>query len=364
MASNEPAMEEVSKPYVENPRPKRYTMIVFFLAFLVLIWVTITTVTGQWVKVDGKANNNNVYQVDLWSTCTCFDADTLIKCSEQNRLFRAASGFSVIALGCQFLAIFLFSTIYTTWFGRRHTYRRIAAIVFSWLAVVALLITWAVFAGLFSRAYCHVELKDIGDLNWSFALRIVEFVFWIVVSIMFTISNRRPEQERRQYLRIPLILAVFIMTVTVATTAGRGWIVLNERRGGVTRNEFSVWEACTCVRSKYFPCMEERELFRNQQAWSIMSIGFQFIFVVFVLAEVPRGFHVFMSFLVLACTIITWANFSQWFSKGHCGQPSPDTVFELFWPFGLNVVASIVQCFIFFITIGAVLVDYRKENVA
>jgi hypothetical protein len=345
------AMDDVSKEPVTRPTANKYFFTMFFLSVSVLIFVTITTVTGQWVKVDGVSNNNNVYQLDLWESCTCYDADTMLGCNKQMRLFRTAAGFSIIALGCQFFAIVAFSLIFAN-IGLKSTgVKRITGIVFSWLAVIALIISWAVFAGLFNERNCGIRYKDFGKLNWGFSLRIVETAFWIVVSVLFTMVNGRSEETRRGFLRAALISATFVFAVTVATTAGRGWIVGGPATGSVVRTEVSVFEACQCIRSKDFKCAEERRLFRNQQAFAIISVFLQVLLVIFVVFELPRFLHVITSFLVFAAIIITWATFGGWFTKSHCSQPKPDTVFQLFWPFGLNVVASFVEIVIFIISI-------------
>jgi hypothetical protein len=343
----EPA-SEVHKEPVERGGPNKYLFTTLFLTLCVLLFVTITTVTGQWAKPDGSSGTGALVQVDLWSSCSCTDNDD-IPCDNHRRLFRNAAGWSVIAVGSQWLSIILFGVIFAN-IGKGFKGARIAGIVFAWLATIALIISWATFAGLYNQRYCGFRLKDMGgDLNWSFALRICETALWIIVSILFTMVNGRPETDRRGFLRAAIFLAIFTFGITVATTAGRGWIYSGNNHN--PRGEMSLWETCSCTLSKHFPCNEERRLFRNQQAWSIMSVFFTFFLLFFIVFELPRGIHVFMSFLVLISIIITWATFAGWFNKSHCGVPEPDTFFRLDWPFGLNVVASIFQFFVFIITI-------------
>jgi hypothetical protein len=344
----EPA-SEVHKEPVERGGPNKYLFTTLFLTLCVLLFVTITTVTGQWAKPDGSSGTGALVQVDLWSSCSCTDNDD-IPCDNHRRLFRNAAGWSVIAVGSQWLSIILFGVIFAN-IGKGFKGARIAGIVFAWLATIALIISWAVFAGLFNERNCGIKYKDFGKLNWGFSLRIVETAFWIVVSVLFTMVNGRSEETRRGFLRAALISATFVFAVTVATTAGRGWIVGGPATGSVVRTEVSVFEACQCIRSKDFKCAEERRLFRNQQAFAIISVFLQVLLVIFVVFELPRFLHVITSFLVFAAIIITWATFGGWFTKSHCSQPKPDTVFQLFWPFGLNVVASFVEIVIFIISI-------------
>jgi hypothetical protein len=341
-AQREPtAQPEVVKPAVTD----KYRLTVLLVTLSVLAFVMITTVTGQWVKPEFAAYDDNAIQYDLWGTCNCMDADVALNCSKNENLFRATAGFSVIGVGSQFIAIVTFILIWT----RATTTRpRLVGLFFAWLAVIALILSWTIFAGNFNQKYCGAKLKFLGDLHWAFGLRVGESILWLIVAILFTLHNSRPVERQRNFLRVALFLAVFVFIISIATTTGRGWVIEDDH--GVNR-QFSVWEACNCTKTKHFKCFEERRLFRAQEAFAVISVGTTALLFWFVLFSLPRVLHVILAFLSFASILITWVVFSQWFAEGHCGQPKPSTFFQYYWPFGLNVCAFIIQVINFVITL-------------
>jgi hypothetical protein len=339
---------EPTADVVKVERPFKYQFSVLFVSLIVLAIVVITTATGQWTKLENTSHHNNDNFYDLWGQCICQDADDFMNCKDNKRLFRTAAGISVIAVVSQFISITMFLLIFTRLTVSNGA--RIAGIVFAWLAAIALVITWAIFAGNYNQRYCGNKLKAVGDLHWSFGLRIGEFVIWTIVAILFTMYNGRPVETKHHFLRNAIIVASFIFAISIATTTGRGWILKDDDRTDINV-EVSLWQACQCRKTADLPCKETRRLFRAQEAFALLSIIFTAIlFWVATFRALPRFLHIIFAFFSWASILITWVVFSQFFSQGHCGTVRVSETYDYYWPFGLNVSAFCIGVLLWIVT--------------
>jgi len=323
--------EPTAEAEVVKGAPNKYYLTVFLLTLSVMVITMITLVTGQWLKRDGT--DTKVYeQFSLWGYCWCDQLDVAFQCPEQKRLVRGAQGFSLIALGCEFIAVIVFAFLYAN-IGSTKT--RPVGIVFAWLGTIALILTWTMWAGTFNVSRCNgIKIKDIGDLHWSFGLRVAESVIWIIAAVLLSISASRSQQ----FNKAALFIAVAVFIVTVATTTGRGWTI-----GQGETAEVSLWEYCNCTRSNSFDCFPERRFFRSWQGMATLGVVLQFVILTFVIFEIPAIVQAIFGFITVVCILVTFTVFAWWYNKDFCGQPSANKNFTLYWPYGLNCIAFILQ---------------------
>jgi len=309
----------------------KYDMVRFFAA-LFLVCVTclllMCLVSGRWFKTEKVLGVWD--EVSIWGECQCVDINDSIMCSERERKTNAARSFSIIAAAFEFFAV-----VVLLWYPSGSDGKILIAI-FSFLAAISLIITIAAWGNLFHENMCNVKLRNDYHLDWAYGIRIVEFVFVVVLAIVALVKPRGPGL---------VVFGILILYLTVFTTTSRGWASWKNHLNGAeaVTQEFGLFDYCACQRVgvSYQFCRQDIRLSRAAEAFEIIAVALSLVLTAVVVMSGPRLLAAPLAWFVFICQILVWIFMAAIWNERYCHIKIKSTpTAKLAWAFGLQVALS------------------------
>jgi len=307
------------------------------ILILVMTLNIICLLSGRWTK--GPNNGDGTWtEFSPWGRCYCTDTQD---CSQVDRLYKAAKAFSIAA--CIFegvVVLLLLNDPFNTKGGA------VIQGVLALLISACLIITWASIGATQDKEYCNMKLKTMFNLNWAFAIRVVEFCVWVGLTVVLFLQSA----GKIRRTRTTLFIAALFFFLCLATTTSRGWTendLLTQGTDGVI--EGGLWEKCNCtsVVDASLGCQRRRHLMRSTAAFSIIGLGFSALLLVLVTGWVPAatGAQIIgVAVLAWMAQNISWISWAAFFTQDLC-QIKFKTMSDqkLHWGWSLQICLAFVM---------------------
>jgi hypothetical protein len=225
------------------------------------------------------------------------------------------------------------------------------------LALVSNVITWTVFAGFFRKnSLCTSGASSFADshfkLSWGYALRLVELAF-IVVAAVFAFLNKG-KADRTALHTVGLLVAIFLMMMTILSTSGRGWMWSKYTGVREYNIEVGLWDACECREHFNNPCRSARGRVQTTEAFSVVAIVLQFAFIALLCkGETSTSTDLLVQRVVAALStaaqIIVIIIFTEYAKTEYCDGFAYTNAQRLHWAYGISCVGLIVNVIAFII---------------
>jgi len=334
----------------------------------VFVCLVLATVSGRWTK---DRELMDVWEESgLWSSCTACTDNERGACTRSNNYINTVKAFSVIAAVAEFLAVF--GLIYEFFYSRGNANVYNGVLLMFVLAIAANIVSWTTFAGFFRRDnLCIDGQESFADnkfkLSWGYALRLVELGV-LVVAALLTFMNKG-KAERHALHTVALLVAIFLLMLTILSTSGRGWMWTKYTGAREYNGEVGLWDSCQCREQFNNPCRSARGRVQTTEVFSVVAIFFQFVFIVLLCkADASTSFDLTLqrvaAVLSTIAQVIVIVVFSEYAKTSYCDGFAITDAQRLHWAYGISCVGLIVEviAIIVHFTIRAHPVEAKKPT--